>query len=165
MNKMNDNPHVNYNGGIATNDILFSASSSQDFSKSELDDSHNSSVEKILVNDLPVEQKSANIQAILNSNSPVKYQAIKSTSCSRPNFCWKLAQKFYSKSDLVNCNCRGFNKPSLDPSILAKIRKLAFEWYPLVKGESEFKCWRECEKAIDKGGRAIKFSAKLIKKQ
>ncbi len=79
---------------------------------------------------------------------------------SRQNFSWRMAQSFFSTSQLLQSNCRGVNKNPLDPKKLGLIKKETFTWYPLEKWEGEQKAWRDCEKAIDKGCRYLKGKQK-----
>ena len=56
---------------------------------------------------------------------------IKRGSCSVGNLTIKLVQKFYSPSELINCNCGGSQgKEALGPTKLARVKEFTFKMYP-----------------------------------
>lgn len=94
--------------------------------------------------------------------TPTKLRTLKCDSCSRTNFSWKLAKDVFTRTELLNGNCRGVGKDRLDPEKLDYIKKQTFIWWPADKGEDETKCWRDCEKSIDKGARTLRSAARAL---
>ena len=88
-----------------------------------------------------------------------KWNIVRTSSDSRPNFAWQLTLKIFTVDELKGKNCSGKcptggqNKKGAlaDNPKYILLHDIIFHWWPLTAAEKKKDAWRECIKAIDSG--------------
>ena len=76
---------------------------------------------------------------------------------SRARLAVAMTNRLFDKEIRIKSNCRGRDKPALDPIKLMYVRRKSYEYFQAVITNKEN--WeQECIKAIDSDARAIKRS-------
>ena len=82
-------------------------------------------------------------------------------SCSHQNFAAKLVAVMFDEQTRKRSNVGGkLGKMKLNPILVAHIKSLVFQHFPLEKNEKEATEWGRCIVAIDEKNRRLNKSSK-----
>jgi len=108
----------------------------------------------------------ANVEEVATSSSggllsPQLVKKLRMNSCSRRNFSAKLVAVLFDVQTRKCSNVSGkLGKMKLNPILIAHIKALAFQHFPLEQDEREETEWAKCVVAIDEKNRRLNKSNK-----
>ena len=103
----------------------------------------------------------ANVEEVATSSSggllsPQLVKKLRVSSCSCRNFSAKLVAVMFDEQTRKCSNVAGkLGKMKLNPILIAHIRALAFQHFPLEQDEKEETEWAKCVVAIDEKNRRL----------